>query len=117
MSRKIKFRDYRKVPNESQNKMRYSDKFSTLERFFRKIDRDMDAEHFLMQFTGATDTNGVDIYEGDIVKLRSKKYGDHLAVIVYKKHGFRMDGNKSIFKDYALSISEVVGNIYENKDL
>jgi uncharacterized phage protein (TIGR01671 family) len=71
----------------------------------------------LMQSTGLKDKNDVEIYEGDIVRLKSKKHGLHNATITYEAPMFIMDGNKSIFKDTALTISEVIGNIYENPEL
>lgn len=68
----------------------------------------------LMQFTGLHDKNGVEIYEGDILKD-----GDELGVVKYRKASFIA---VSTLKEWASLISwearcEVIGNIYENPEL
>lgn len=70
----------------------------------------------LMQYTGLEDKNDVEIYEGDIVRY----FRNGLAVIVYQNGGVDI---RSLSWRYCeplqrrLGEIEVIGNIYQNKDL
>ena len=73
----------------------------------------------LMQFTGLKDKNGIDIYEGDVVR----PFGDQgsLAQIIFFAPSFKLatklnNGSYNLWNYYEDEI-EIVGNIYQNPEL
>jgi len=81
---------------------------------------DKDAE--LMQFTGLKDKNGKEIYEGDLIKLDS--FMPPVMQICFIEGAFCIadrNGHYTADMHYVhhagINQSEVIGNIYENKDL
>lgn len=75
-------------------------------------------ESVFMQFTGLTDKNGVEIYEGDITRhdrgyIWSVIFEDNESRFALKCKAPLI---RPLFKDRALNL-EVIGNIYQNPEL
>jgi uncharacterized phage protein (TIGR01671 family) len=81
-----------------------------------------DAEISLMQFTGLTDKNGREIYEGDI--LIQNYHGAPIGVVEFRGGEFRVryqsrdgDTRDSSIVGFGGLGNEVIGNIYETPQL
>lgn len=77
----------------------------------------------LMQYTGLKDKNGVKIFEGDIVKVYGRTFDNalkyNIAKVIYLDSQFTLYIYNQYFAIYSdlCSNYEVIGNIYENKEL
>lgn len=75
----------------------------------------------LMQSTGLKDKNGVEIFEGDIVKTLGADLEVTFSTIKFEEGAFCVDykdlGTEFDFLYFVDSPLEVIGNIYENSEL
>jgi len=116
-NREIKFRAW-----DKENKRFWSqEEMTEIGGFYYTYGVGPDDEFELMQYTGLKDKNGKEIYEGDIVKCLHPKllyqtnpeYNEVLHEIKWStKEGRWTDGHSNFG-----SGGEIIGNIYENKDL
>ena len=130
MSREIKFRVF------VDNKMFYQDKYNaysdnlasidickktiTITEFYNYEDvyRFEDKEVKLMQYTGIKDKNGKEIYEGDVVILNDTEE-ENRCIVKYKYGSYILvDGDlRENLSNVEAKFLEVIGNVYENKNL
>ena len=116
MKRIIKFRAW----NKEENKMWSFDVMDRNKIF--ALDSNLPHKDFLvipdgshielMQFTGLTDKNGKEIYDGDVVKYREGVYK-----VDWFENGFYLFRDVRAKFDIWWVETEVIGNIYENPEL
>lgn len=125
--REIKFRFWGKFgelneeKDECENEMLYGDRFcfqhtEPINTLFA------DKSFIAMQYTGLKDKNGVEIYEGDIVKYKTYYYSKEKEVVEEVK--WIEGGYTDLFGEpsmYGFLVAwgecEIIGNIFENPEI
>lgn len=109
--REIKFQAF-----NTEDKEMYSDEVAKNVLYKRAIGADVE-KWIIRQYTGLTDKNGVEIYEGDILDFDEKEWGakfDPEVITMDKIIGeWDLCGSFSDLKEWR----QVIGNIYENPNL
>ena len=122
--RKIKFRAW----DNNKKKMVYSDDGNQEYGWFTgndgcmicvRIEEEKDVKlNNIMQYTDVEDKNNKGIYEGDIIYIKDR-YSSYNDIVIYENGFFKLDDEEDETLHSAVSFwdGEVVGNIYENKEL
>lgn len=126
--RGIKFRCIHKNVDQSPDNIKMEDHKEACRILYNNACDVMSTLHlyYVMQWTGLTDKNGKQIYEGDIIKRFCEiteggyKKGDlmYIAPVVYANESCAFVARKGLdfimSKDYDF---EIIGNIYQNPEL
>lgn len=118
--REIKFRAWHKQEKDMYHFINFSGVNDYYNGDLMTLKCGFPDELVLMQYTGLKDKNGKEIYEGDIVKYCEEYIQEDLikwsnGIIEYGGSGFKIDGKGEL--DFYGDDIEIIGNVYQNKDL
>ena len=121
--RQLKFRAWSKEFEKFLTKEEWFFDFDGDLYFWDIVENDMirvpENEYIIQQYTGLKDKNGVEIYEGDIVKATSDLYENENFVgkVIFDEGCFLTWVNKNDIRGIrGEGDIEVVGNIFENSE-
>ena len=127
MSREIKFKFWNKIARRFQPASKYAvdgeGKLVSYDYEMMAYDDPVEFSNTCIvaqQYTGLKDKNGIEIYEGDIVKATSDQYENENFVgkVIFDEGCFLTWINKNDIRGiWGEDDIEVIGNIFENKDL
>ena len=115
MKREIKFRAWHEL--NKQMLYPYARLFNDIRTSGDLIN--MFGDEFVMQFTGAYDKDGDEIYEGDILEFDAGEWGDnttnkHMVSWDEYQHGWSFGGGG---QQSDMEWRKIIGNIFENPEL
>lgn len=98
----------------------YLKKWMNENREIKESDKSYTNEFKLMQYTGLQDKNGERIFEGDVLLSVDEELGNMYAEVVFEKGAFLIKEpgyDAELFLGEELGDFEIVGNVFENKEL
>jgi uncharacterized phage protein (TIGR01671 family) len=122
MKREIKFRAWNKSKKQMVKSYAHFDRQGILHGSLNILGD----TYIPLQYTGLKDKNNKEIYEGDILTIKSKSEPKYITTIElgwtdddeYGWYWLSNQGTKNIIRDvdFVSERYEVIGNIYENPD-
>ena len=127
MSREIKFKFWNKIARRFQPASKYAvdgeGKLVSYDYEMMAYDDPVEFSNTCIvaqQYTGLKDKNGIEIYEGDIVKATSDQYENENFVgkVIFDEGCFLTWINKNDIRGiWGEDDIEIIGNIFENSEL